>query len=375
MRVLIFLIPFILLSFSGYEWLNALSYFATIIFGVVLVFLFGREFSLLKIKKRYAALMFFLILTLVYYVFNIILNIRSNAVFLSPLIQMVLIFFLLFFMFTAGISFSDYRFLAKVVLFSFSVVLFLDFSGISLYANPNSLGMFAFVSLFFAILLKEQFIGKLGIVLGFIGLVISLSRSVQISAALVFLFLLGKYFFPYRNFVVSRLFFYGFIVLLSSIPVIYSSDSQIGDYLFVLNQHVSAKQFESGRLDIWEWTMGKIYENPIFGYGLGNIPSEYGLSVHNFYIQLTYQTGVVGLLFFFSLIYNIFTLNNASDSHEGMLSNIFLFGIMIQQSFEVAWTQNNFAIGLLMWFIIGYGFATHRFREKTEERAFLCNRI
>lgn len=62
----------------------------------------------------------------------------------------------------------------------------------------------------------------------------------------------------------------------------------------------------NGRFELWTLAMEKFYLKPIFGYGIKNIYSDIGLDVHNIYIQILAETGLVGFLVFMCAIFYTF---------------------------------------------------------------------
>ena len=63
----------------------------------------------------------------------------------------------------------------------------------------------------------------------------------------------------------------------------------------------------SGRLYIWERTLIQIYRNPVWGYGIQksdtlNMIIGNQFSAHNYFLDLVYQRGLIGLIFFLVLL-------------------------------------------------------------------------
>ncbi len=54
----------------------------------------------------------------------------------------------------------------------------------------------------------------------------------------------------------------------------------------------------NGRFEIWDYALKKWYEHPILGIGFKQIQSERGIDVHNTYIQILAETGIIGFSVF-----------------------------------------------------------------------------
>ena len=77
------------------------------------------------------------------------------------------------------------------------------------------------------------------------------------------------------------------------------------------NSGFNLNQITSGRTELWATYMSKWVESPVailFGYGLGT-PDIGDLSVHNMFLAVLYEIGVVGFVLFFGiLVYQIVRL-------------------------------------------------------------------
>ena len=63
----------------------------------------------------------------------------------------------------------------------------------------------------------------------------------------------------------------------------------------------------SGRIYIWERTLIQIYRSPILGYGIQNSENLNAIignpfSAHNYFLDIAYQRGLVGLIIFLVLL-------------------------------------------------------------------------
>lgn len=128
--------------------------------------------------------------------------------------------------------------------------------------------------------------------------------------------------------------------------------SGIGFGLFFLKAGSS-----NGRMFIWEVTLGKIAEKPLFGHGLGRFEAEYnnwqaeyfmkhpsemkgskGLVAGNTkycfneYLEIASETGIIGLLIFCSLLFSAFI--GITEQKMKLLSSSFMGSIVILSFFS-----------------------------------------
>ncbi|NJO88205.1 MAG: hypothetical protein HC831_03965 [Chloroflexia bacterium] len=113
----------------------------------------------------------------------------------------------------------------------------------------------------------------------------------------------------------------------------------------------------NGRLFIWEVTLGKIAEKPLFGHGLGRFEAEYNnwqaeyfmkhpeemdgpkgwvagntKYAFNEYLEIASETGIIGLLLFFILLF--FALVSSVERKVKIISTPFILTIVILSFFS-----------------------------------------
>ena len=231
----------------------------------------------------------------------------------------------------------------------------------SIYPNPNLLGTFLFINMFFILLDRKKKISNITFILISLFMIYASStRSAFLALSICFLaYLLWPFITKNKKRFIS--FFTAFLATLLSFIFIYPKLIS-WQHFYSLNDFVyryTGKNIYSGREVIWSNLIEIINQKPLLGYGTGVLPGNVissGLSAHNFYLQIALQNGYIGLfilLLLFMLIWNTFW-NNRSD-YIVRLSASFFIGILIYQTFEVSLTQNQIASGIIMWFIIAIG--------------------
>ncbi len=135
--------------------------------------------------------------------------------------------------------------------------------------------------------------------------------------------------------------------------------TNIGQYINQVFRTYTGGNFFSGRNNIWESAYRYIVDAKFFGYGLkSDVMTLPGIdkSVHNTYLYILIQGGIVGLLSFFFFISSLWKrLYRYLDNHIIRLSASYLIGILVYINFEVSLIGNTVGPGIFMWLVIGIG--------------------
>ncbi len=236
----------------------------------------------------------------------------------------------------------------------------------SYMSHKNSLGGLLFGLLFFLTSGKNVTQGYPKVVLGLL-VVISLlliyhtnSRAswLGLATTLITLVLWKKI---TKNKIAFFAYFVALLGVIALVTLVYpylSHAKGIDWYRELVKEYTGASLF-SGRDRLWPAIMDAIYSRPVWGHGAGALPSDFiqtTLSSHNIYLQIALQVGVVGLVFFVALLYqlwNIYWLGREDSIVR--FSAAFLSGIMIHQMLDISLTQNNLSLGLIFWLILSIG--------------------
>lgn len=232
--------------------------------------------------------------------------------------------------------------------------------------NPNVLGFFVFLNLYFIFLLFIQAKNIAVKTLLFSVVMVSIfiifvsgarTSLLSLFLSIFFFFLFRKRKIKYRNYILMVLLYFIFMPVISYGYVLLYKAS----FSQELNQYVweeTGKSLFTGRQEIWATIFDSISDNFIFGLGLGAELSEIGITVssHNLYLMLIYQLGIVGLVFFIiyflsmtKIMFNeLYVYNDFASS----LSISWVMAIMVHQGFEIFLFQNNLAASFLFWFIL-----------------------
>jgi O-antigen ligase len=242
-----------------------------------------------------------------------------------------------------------------------------DFSGV--FVNPNVMAMYTLVV--FSLLLIvynydiNDFVSDKLILICSILLYLIILLTGSRSAFLSVNILLAIYIvYPYiqgRSFLYNTLFIISLLGPITLALVLLNSKS-LGYYEYI--QSVSTELFGKQTIlyergIIWSKMINIILDNPIIGVGSGYTPSDFmntGLSGHNLYLQIAMQSGILGLLSVFYLLWYLWdVLCRYGGGTPARVSASFLICVLFHQMFEVVLFQNNIPIAVGMWLVLSIG--------------------
>ena len=332
--------------------------FPTVILSIVLIYHLLIDRKLIA-NKNNLLVTGSLILFATYYV----LNINRDA----PLkLEYITYFLTIVFLFTAIVFFKntivDKR-MWIVFVFIYANVFFLPtLLSINKLIAANSNGIIAFLLLFFCLInLKEKNIAlrSLNIYTTFI-LIITLFTATSRAAIIAFFIAIIvaftiKYVYKYIKCITVSL------VLLSpivTVSYVYIKNYSLGQFINSLSIKVTGKNFFSGRERIWNEALDEVILQGKVETGLGNNIEfqEIGGYLHNFYIQVFYQSGFLGLILAIGVLLSIIfaiSIKNVKEYDSRILTGFFI-GILFLQVFEGHLIYKFELISVLMWIIITY---------------------
>jgi O-antigen ligase len=246
---------------------------------------------------------------------------------------------------------------------------------VSIYNNPNYLGVLLFCMLYFQIVswkysstIMEKIYFFIVILANLFLIYITNSRSVLLAILMV---LIVWFILRYTKKVYSYLFY---IILLINFAFLFMytklKGTELGNSLNELSLEYTSKNLFSGRSEIWEQLFIKITEQPLLGYGMGIRASDIistPLTAHNQYLQIVIEVGFVGFAIFLFFLYTIWKLllkNRGNDVAK--LSVAFFIAILTYENLELTLFQNNYSIAILQWLIITIGIS---FNENVNEKS------
>jgi O-antigen ligase len=326
---------------------------ATLIYYLI----FNRD--IIKTKKSLlitvlAALFF------VYYIVNVTSGVPPKPAYM---IYLAIIFLIFLFIST---------FKTKVILFPVSIIfVFLYMNLLFLpriithmsFQSANSNGIIAFLLLFFCIInFKESnWILRIMNIYNTLFLLFALFM-VATSRAAMLAFIVSVFIYI----VVKKLhkFVFPFIALLIvgsqafTLFYIKAKGTSIGTKLNALTEQYTGKRFFSGRDRVWKESLEDVAHSGNIWTGLGNNTQhgEFNGYLHNFYVQLFYQSGIIGLLLMSALLlaiaYIAMRVKRDTIDHSFKILFAYFVGILFLQIFEGHLIYKFELISMLCWIII-----------------------
>ncbi|MGP4079196.1 O-antigen ligase family protein [Pseudalkalibacillus sp. R45] len=125
----------------------------------------------------------------------------------------------------------------------------------------------------------------------------------------------------------------------------------------LLSRILEFTSYESGseRTNIWAFAIERLASSPLIGYGVGSFPevanTYYGIhkGMHNTFLMVLFEVGIVGFIFFVSFIINLF-LKAINQKHYFALA--ILFTALIPSLFLDSLVKRFFWNGLILCYIL-----------------------
>ncbi len=154
------------------------------------------------------------------------------------------------------------------------------------------------------------------------------------------------------------------LVSLLSLSFYYTSwlRTEQAQSLSVVVEAATGKPLETGRAKLWDYALEQISERPMTGVGVEarrswertlNNGRVITLSVHNYYIAILHEAGILGfvsIIVLILLVYRGFWSRRCRYSQYG---SAWVLAIMIHQASQVSLTSGSFLAGALIWIFWG----------------------
>lgn len=133
------------------------------------------------------------------------------------------------------------------------------------------------------------------------------------------------------------------------------------------------RRFFTGRDELWATGMDAIAQRPLLGWGPSAEVGDFmatGLSMHNYYLQIMLEGGVIGLVLIGTLLGSVAVyFYSRRRAHAAMVGYGLLIAVLIQETFAVSLTQTAFSSGVPAWLLLGLcmGMADREMGREGEE--------
>jgi O-antigen ligase len=150
------------------------------------------------------------------------------------------------------------------------------------------------------------------------------------------------------------------IAIFIGISILYLTQSPASERINFLISRYSLDEGLSNREWIWRVALSEINENPFMGHGIGAAESIISSSFHNAYLEVWYNTGLLGLLFFVAaqiyFFYRIFLLRrrHLSDEMKAIVALTlgYMLGFVVLCMFESVGATAS-TLGLILYIFLG----------------------
>lgn len=369
---LIFCVFTMSLKFSKFNTLKTDSLIVPIIIVIILSIYFLLLYFKINVNKRTALILLPISLFFFYYIFNVNYNFEYN---INYSVEILIIGMVFLYTILLGNKIFIFRFWI-IFLFIFSNFTFLS-AIITVFHFNNSMGIMFYLLLFFNfayfneeknIILK--YINIYTVALNILIIFLSNSRtSILVLMITLFIFVFWKYF---RR-IYSRLIVLVIAISISFIFIyLYLYKAPLGMRIDEISITYTEKSFFSGRQIAWDLAINDVIETGKIMMGMG-INAEFYLLfgyLHNLYVQLFYQSGIVGLSLIVIIFLSIsYLFKRKIDKNDNMTKTLaaFFIGIIILQNFEGLMIYNFSIISLLTWIIVGLFLNNLLFGEAKKE--------
>lgn len=260
---------------------------------------------------------------------------------------------------------SSFVFLYRVILFQLILfILWWPVTGFvtnyyaAFYSHGNFLGGMMLGYIAFLLLIHQRGYRqcRFSLALAFIILLLTNSRSALLATLIlmVCLFFLNKL----NSKKIVPIMIGGSIGVALTITIVYPllAKTDLGLKLELLSRYLFNKNFFSGRQVIWEKVEDAIVKAPFMGYGLDKVPNDFfktPYSAHNLWLQMSLQSGIPSILLLLSLLFAILRKTMSRNYWTWKITASLICAIILHECFEVSLTQNNLAIGLILWAVLG----------------------
>ncbi len=178
-----------------------------------------------------------------------------------------------------------------------------DIELFGVFLDPNYLGLPIVSAMLF--LLHDFFFQKNKLIAGVMLFIMLTAIMYTASRGSMLAFLVGG-FFVVINYIkktkLSTSLIVMILIIMFAFPFLMEYLSTNFEQAFNRYGEIHDENLDNGRFDLWKAALEKWLDNPIWGYGVAAGPRVLGRPSHNTYIEVLLNTGIVGMIFYFSFM-------------------------------------------------------------------------
>jgi O-antigen ligase len=292
-----------------------------------------------------------------------------------------------FFLFFSSIDYSSCRFkIMRIGITLYIIMFILIRTGVINYTKFWRMYiLYPFLMMYFLVLLYKREHKKI-----YIALIIALALiTIHIdSRAIMLIMIITALVYLFWNSITKNKTRYILFLILVYMSIFafmnvyiswYISPSEISMAINRFSRKTFGKNLHSGRTQMWLIVLNEIDKSPLLGYGTGvsagNLIGR-DISIHNLYLQLLVQNGILGLTSFLILLFSIWMLFwKSKDRFITRLAASFFIASIIHNTFELILLQNHMGMAFLQWFIFAIGSSVETYKSKNEDIYNLENEL
>ena len=163
----------------------------------------------------------------------------------------------------------------------------------------------------------------------------------------------------------ANLLFAAWIALCLMIPSIYVwiYTSKYSSAIEAIFLNYTGHRFFSGRQFMWVRAFDVLLTNPLIGRGVGfrlDTSNLYagameGMSVHNFFLYILMQMGIVGFFLFCYLFFVLWKQYSDIGTKQANCLRAFLLALLLQQTFSLGLVSGKMGFAFVCWFLLLIG--------------------
>ncbi len=234
--------------------------------------------------------------------------------------------------------------------------------------HSNYMGLSGAIGLIYACMFHKSGLIRVSLVqalliVSILTIVVSVSRGALVSVMAGAMFYVGMTRLM-RLRIIRSIILAGIVITLLLISAKFDSwvKSEYAKEVSNYSESLTGKAFDTGRSKYWGVALHQISENPIYGIGIearsswdrelsnGNVIT---LSVHNYYLAVLLESGLVGLLSVLTLIFYIHNRFFGQKGDVSILGSAVILGSLIYQTAEVSLTTGTYTAGAMIWILWG----------------------
>ena len=199
------------------------------------------------------------------------------------------------------------------------------------------------------------------------------ARSQSIGFLLFIIVMALLLFFRDKGKSVLKKAFWVYYIILNIFPIIYSylARSPYRATLEAISLNLTKSRFFSGRDELWLSVYNQMNNafSVVFGLGVNKteaITTSLGMSLHNLYVTLLAEGGVILVILMGLVLYQIWKRLVSDTSYQSKVLLSFMIVFLFKQSFDISLIENNMCVAFGVWTALAIACADAKCEERQD---------